>query len=491
MNYSTPYVFPALNGNLPNIGDTFLRRVTEEVHRKVQAPIPMTILTAIHAASAGFQHRVKVELHHGKVVPIGTYGINVANSGERKTAVDNVLTKSLREKDKQERKLNSKRQERYELEVEAFKTKRRMVKKEITKSKNFDPGELVDELSKLEELKPEKPKLAKIVYEDTTVEALLMGMSSAHNSAYLGSSEGGTVFQSGIMSATPVLNAIYSGDSQTVDRKTAESIYLDDARLTIHVMTQPSTLNTLRSKQKVDMKGNGFLARCLVCVSQSLCGYRFSYHAVNGDEDNYVDEFNSKIAYSLSQCNSGQDTILRLSESARVAIAQISDNIERQQQPGGRYENDTDHASKLIENVHRVAAILHCLNSDVSGQIELEEVLQAVEIVSFFSDHYMSLFSESYLLAARAEQLYEWINNNYIFQGVRYLRCNWVMKRGPDCIRKGKPLYQALEFLEEQQRLKVFNHKRYSVIDLFPAYGYDDQQFNNDLSWQTNRPSNR
>ena len=80
MNYSTPYVFPALNGNLPNIGDTFLRRVTEEVHRKVQAPIPMTILTAIHAASAGFQHRVKVELHHGKVVPIGTYGINVAKS---------------------------------------------------------------------------------------------------------------------------------------------------------------------------------------------------------------------------------------------------------------------------------------------------------------------------------------------------------------------------------------------------------------------------
>ena len=177
MSYTNSYVFPVLHGNLPNIGDTFLGRVIEEVHRKVQAPIQMVTLTAIQAASAGFQHRAKVELHHGKVVPIGTYGINVANSGERKTAVDNVLTKSLREKDKQERKLNSKRQERYELEVEAFKTKRRMVKKEITKSKNFDPGELVDELSKLEELKPEKPKLAKLVYEDTTIEALSMGTS--------------------------------------------------------------------------------------------------------------------------------------------------------------------------------------------------------------------------------------------------------------------------------------------------------------------------
>lgn len=65
------------------------------------------------------------------------------------------------------------------------------------------------------------------------------------------------------------------------------------------------------------------------------------------------------------------------------------------------------------------------------------------------------------------------------------------MKRGPDGIRKGQPLYQALEFLEEKQRLKVFNHKRYSVIDLFSTYEYDEQKFNNDLSWQTNRPSNR
>lgn len=491
MSYTNSYVFPVLNGNLPNIGDTFLGRVTEEVHRKVQAPLPMAILTAIQAASAGFQHRVKVELQHGKVVPIGTYGINVANSGERKTGVDNECTKSLREKDKQERALNLKRLRRFELELEAFKTKRRFIKKEITKNKNFNTEELVDELSKLEESKPEKPKLAKIMYEDTTIEALLMGLSSNHNSAYLGSSEGGTVFQSGIMSATPVLNAIYSGDSQTVDRKTADSIFLDNARLTIHVMTQPSTLNTLRTKQKVDMKGNGFLARCLVCVSQSLCGYRFAYKSLNIDEGNYLDEFNTKIAYSLSQCNSGPDTILRLSDEAKAAIVQIADNIEWQQQPGGRYENDTDHASKLGENVQRVAAILHCLNSDVIGQIELEEVLQAAEIVSFFSEHYMSLFSESYLLATRAEDLYEWMYNNYVCLGVRYLRCNWVIKRGPDAIRKEKPLYQTLEFLEENQKLKVINHKRYSVIDLFPAYDYDDHKFNADLAWQTNKPGNR
>lgn len=477
------YIFPELNGYLPNIDNTFLGKLTTEVHNKVQAPFPLVLLTAIQAASVGYQHRVKILLSHGKLSSISTYAINVAKSGERKTGVENLLMQSIREVDKKEREYFSECLRQFELEQEAFQIKRKLIKNKFSKNINFDFRVLAEELSTLDKLKPEKPKLKKRIYEDTTIAALLEGLAKNYNNGYLGSSEGGIVFQSGIMSAAPVLNGLYSGENQTVDRKTSESLYLDDARLTIHIMTQPSTLHKLQSKSTNDIQGNGFLARCLVSVSESLCGYRFSDN-IKLNQARYLDEFNFKITDSLTKCESSGDTVLRLSDEAKDAIVQIANDIEAKQQPGGKYENDTDHASKLVENIQRIAAILHCLNSDVSGNVELEELLQATEIVSFFSDHYLSLFSDTHTVRIGAAKLYRWLKEKYIDRNIRYLRCNWVIKRGPVCVRNKKFLNNVLDLLEQDEYIRVFNHKNYNVIDLRPRYKYNDKHFWEDLAWQ-------
>ena len=112
--------------------------------------------------------------------------------------------------------------------------------------------------------KPIKPKLDLLSYEDSTIEALLSSLSENVPNAFLGSSEGGVLLNSRAMAQTASLNAIWSGDDVTVNRKTTGSYTVESARLTVHIMTQSSALDRFIKKSKDSVRGNGFLARLLV-----------------------------------------------------------------------------------------------------------------------------------------------------------------------------------------------------------------------------------
>ena len=63
--------------------------------------------------------------------------------------------------------------------------------------------------------------------------------------------------------------------------------------------------------------------------------------------------------------------LLKLSESATDLGIAISNEIEINMRPGGIYANATDHASKLMENIVRVAGILHVVNQQYSSQTNI------------------------------------------------------------------------------------------------------------------------
>ena len=75
---------------------------------------------------------------------------------------------------------------------------------------------MVKELLAHQENIPVKPKLPMLIYEDSTPEALLSGLNENTPNGYLGSSEGGVLFNGRLMTYTAILNTLWSGDDVTV-----------------------------------------------------------------------------------------------------------------------------------------------------------------------------------------------------------------------------------------------------------------------------------
>lgn len=151
----------------------------------------------------------------------------------------------------------------------------------------------LQELIEHEAKQPQRPKAFRIIYEDSTLEALTFGLKNDSPYAYLGSSEGGVLMNSALMSNTPVLNAIWSGDDVTVTRKTTDSYTLSGVRLTTHIMIQPQALKRFMDKSQNVVRGNGFLSRFLVCFPMPLSGGR----KTNGIryEKEFINQFNQRI----------------------------------------------------------------------------------------------------------------------------------------------------------------------------------------------------
>ena len=165
-----------------------------------------------------------------------------------------------------------------------------------TENEVSEVNEINDPLQELiehEAKQPQRPKAFRIMYEDSTIAALTFGLKNDSPYAYLGSSEGGVLMNSALMSNTPVLNAIWSGDDVTVARKTTDSYTLSGVRLTTHIMIQPQALKRFMDKSQDVVRGNGYLSRFLVCFPMPLSGGR----KTNGIryEKEFINQFNQRI----------------------------------------------------------------------------------------------------------------------------------------------------------------------------------------------------
>lgn len=281
----------------------------------------------------------------------------------------------------------------YQNQLKGYAVRTRLHNKKKTQiEKSFDLDdkesyeELVNALLDHETSKPEKPILDLLIFEDSTIEALLSDLSEHVPNAYLGSSEGGVLLNSRIMSQTANLNSIWSGDEITVSRKSAGSFTVDEARLTMNIMTQSSALDRFMNKTKGDVRGNGFLSRFLVCAPESNCGFRQSY-GIEYSKGN-LDLFNERLHHLLSKAATLSDyknkRTVRFSNDSKMAWIDIANHIESEMGPEGVFEHAKDHASKLPENIARLAALIHSFDDLSEEEISLDTLLEAIDLVAYF-----------------------------------------------------------------------------------------------------------
>ncbi|WP_417516113.1 YfjI family protein [Marinobacter sp.] len=464
-------VFPYL------VNAPLISSAAAEIEHNIQAPKPMIYSCIFGAISLVQQGLIDVRLPIGQVVPTSQMYLTIGDSGERKTAVESSVLAEIYRFQKRQKYEFTQNLRAWKVEHDLWRAERKAI---IKSAVNKGAGEALSDLSRQQLLEhensePKKPREFKIIYDDSTSEALFYGLYQNLPAAGLISSEGGGVLAGRAFNDLAKQNAIWSGDTITVDRATRESFDLVDRRLTVMLMVQNSAFEAYMDRRGEATRGSGLWARFLVSRPESTQGNRFVRNGSPAAEKQEL--FNSRMNELLNQvvglleAPESEKQVLHFSPDASNLWTDIANEIEVQIRPGGRFENAGDHASKLPNNIARLAASIHWFEG-YEGDISKEVLNMAIDIGFWYSDEYLGIFLPPPRHIVDAQELRNWLDSVRM-GNQRYIRKNHIRQYGPGRIRNKVRLNDALDILKMEGQVSIFTAQNVTCVDLFPGDPYN------------------
>ncbi len=274
------------------------------------------------------------------------------------------------------------------------------------------------------------------------------------------------------------LNNSWNGKTLHVERASSDSFTVEDPRLTVHLMLQPTIFQGAVQKKNNIWEESGLLARALFAVPESKIGsrtnetpYSSAYHG--------IDDFLERIKHLLDRgyAQPFSDTVedIKFSQESAAIWNKYLFETEREMSAGGKYEAITATESKAAENVARIAALLQCFEDskmDVVSRIRPENVLVAIEICNWYLLQQKNYFSPNLKHPGEkdAALLWRWIYRRAQPKGdfpLPALNVKLIAKTAnPRFLRKAAVWQPALDFLEESRYLtsEYIGPEEYVVI---------------------------
>jgi len=457
-----------------------IRAAVEEVAGFVKAPVPMVASSALAALSLAIQAHAdakRAEKLHG---PVGLFLLTIADSGERKSTCDGFFTRAIRDYEEAQAEAAKPVLKDHKAAIEAWEAKRGGVKEMIRQlAKAGKPTHGAESILRdLEHDKPEPPRIPRLLYADTTPEALAYGAAKQWPSCGVVSAEGGIVFGShgmgkdSVMRNLSLLNQLWDGASLTIDRRSTESFTVRGARLTVALQVQEPTLREFFTRSGALARGTGFLARFLVAWPESTQGQRpFTEAPANWP---HLATFHRRIAAILDQPapidEDGALTppMLPLTPEAKAAWVEYYDAIESALSSGGELYDVRDVASKSADNAARLAALFQMFEG-AGGAIGAGAFESASRITAWHLNEARRFFGELALPAelADAARLDSWLIEYCQRERTHLVPTREAQRLGP--VRDKEKLATALRELEELDRVRVAQEGRRKIIKVNPA----------------------
>lgn len=358
-------------------------------HQYGKQPISLIACSALATISLACQTLANVARDRLLVSPVSLYFLLIAESGERKSSVDNAFSQAIRRWEQGVRK-------KLEPKVHLAKTLRQtwLAEKmgilsqirqyarygESTKNLEADYINIIGR-------EPIIPLLPELFFEDVTQEALALQIGEGWPSASLWSDEGALVLnshgmQNNIAKFVALLNRLWDGKPFTSHRKTTKNLTVTNRRLTVSLMMQPLILQHMLAKNDGVNRQSGFMARSLIAFPDSAMGERFYNEPPKSQADLSI--FHQRISDCLDESlildKNGCYEIPTLHFSSKAKAIWVSFFNEIESGLSNKWSCIKDFASKAAENTARLSALLH-LFSGKKGIIEPQEIEQAIEII--------------------------------------------------------------------------------------------------------------
>jgi len=324
--------------------------------------------SALGVLSACTGGNAEIEVKPGWRETLNLYTATVAAPGERKSAVQQAMTRALFDVEK--RLTETMMPTRLEADARKQIALRKAEKARTDAAGPKKGGDKNDELEAIEAAidaaktaaEIEVPAVPRIVADDATPEAAASLLAEQRGKLAIISAEGG-IFDiiagryNGQVANLDVWLKGHSGDPIRIDRKGRPPEYIPKPALTLGLMIQPEVLKSIGAQK--GFRGRGLLARFLYAMPVSKVGQR----KINTRPmpENVLNAYNTHIdalATGLAGW-AGDPGVLTLTTEAQKAIALIQATVEPTLADDGALAALKDWGSKYVGAIARIAGIIH------------------------------------------------------------------------------------------------------------------------------------
>jgi len=449
-----------------------------EFQRNDEAPAALILSSLLTALTTVCQSYIDVKWLNEIVSPTSLFLLTIADSGERKSRIDSQVMDAAIKHGEECRKEHIRCCAQFKLQHSAWKRKVDALKIQWRQlAKNSESTEELDKLiSILESSEPLRPKLRKILASDITPESIVQSLNDNGGALCIYSSEGGLIMSGRAMRNHYLLNNSWGGASISVERKSCDPLYVDDPRLSIGIMIQPSVLEEQFRKNGNQLRGNGFLARTLISFPESTQGTRFN----QGSSWEHLPLLQARFAEILKTPIWDADgttiprKVLKLGSEAEARLNQFNKLIETDLYSGNFLSDVRDAANKITENAARIAALFHFFQG-LEGDISYSTMDSACAFASFYMMEFKRLFGSHPRLPPEYQDSFDLeqciirhcVRNPYT-QKIDRARISQMVT---GAMREDKPRRDAaIQSLQFQGKVQVFEIGRKKVISLNPQY---------------------
>ncbi|MBT5947812.1 MAG: DUF3987 domain-containing protein, partial [Nitrospinaceae bacterium] len=447
----------------PSFFPSWLGNMISAVSEATETPPELAGLLGLAVVATCVQGKVVVSPSPGYREPLSIFVAPALDSGNRKTAVLNEMTRPLRDWEREQAEelqpeVDRATSERKTLEARIDYLRKEAAKKKMTKT--FE--ELVDEIAEIDAKLPEVPSIPRLWTQDVTPERLGPLMAENGERISILSDEGGICetmagrYSSGIPNLDLFLQG-HAGSAVRVDRGSRPPVHLQSPTLTVALSPQTDVIRGLGLKP--GFRGRGLLARILYALPTSPLGYRKleSKPISQSIRAEYSWGLRNLLKMLPATDEDGKPVphVIEYSEDAYQEWHEFSLMVEREMRDEGKFDQINDWASKLPGAAARIAGLFHCVenagSSPFPNEISPQTIKRALDIAAILSEHALAAFG---LMGADpaiegAKKVWRWVERTQS-ESFKARDCFQALKGS---FRLMKELQPALDVLVERAYL--------------------------------------
>jgi len=423
------------------------------IQHSTQAPMAIAAQSVLAASTLAVQAQRDVILPGGGRKPLTGLFVSVADSGERKSAVDRIALKSVFRVEEEWKQQAEAERPLYLNAKAAWEATREHAKRKI----KGDMAALRTELDKIGP-EPKAPPNPMLLIADPTPEGLTLHLADGRPMAGVFTAEGGLLIGGAAFSdesrmrTAALFNQFWDGDPIRRRRVGTGATFLPGRRCSAHIMLQPVVADQLFGDTLFD--GIGLTARILLVAPQSTAGTRFFCEAPIGTVAT-LEDYNNRLRYLLMRPPVTRPDMpdaldpppMQLCAAAKSEWITFYNSCERATAPDGGLAPVRAFAAKLAEHAGRLAAVLTLYYDPDAMEVSLVAMQSGVALATHYAHEMLRLHGGASVSPdlRLAERLLNWWRE----QPSATLHLASIYQRGPAAMRDAKAARKAVETLQE------------------------------------------
>jgi len=441
------------------LGDV-LAGAAKALHETVKTPLALCCQSLLASASLAAQPHFDIKLPWGEIKPLSLFLLTIAESGERKSAIDDLVLGAAKAQERSDMFGYEQQLSAYETDLDAWKKQLAAANnKSATAKKQETSDQAAADRHDAILIKPAPPLMPLRFVSDPTVEGLYKLLAASQPSVGLFSDEGGLLIGGHALNNDNALKTMAwwskLWDGSPFDRVRAGdgSGKLYGRRMALHQMAQPNVMGQLLSDPMAN--GQGFLARCLVAYPESTIGTRHLTAFEDPKQRHALKRLFAVLKTLMeTEPQTGfspqvlEPTALPLSDQAEQLAIAAYNQFETLMAAGNDLCELRDRTSKAIENACRLAGVLAVIESGTATrEISTGHLENGLVLMQWYLAEALRLRGGAMIPpeVKDAEDLSKWLAQRNISQ----FGTTSIITICPNPLRNAKRLKTAISVLVE------------------------------------------